>query len=537
MKMVTKRFLTLILALVFISLTLTGCFGAPSEPEKTQQPDTSPGGETADPDPTPFEGKDSVVIGITEPSELVPDLSTDLTGKQIFANIYDNLMIMDKEGNYVPQLAEKFEISEDSLVYTFYLRKGVKFHNGEDFTAEDVEYTIERYKANTRTAKYYMYYDHCEIVDDHTIKLCYSKVYGATLECLFSPRGSMMLDKTTCNDPTVDLLKTPIGTGPFKFISRSTGDKVVLERFEEYWGEKPTYKDLIWKIVNDSNAAVIALETGEVDLVYAVSESQRELVEANPDLKMASELIAGTAYLAINTKDPVTQDVRIRQAIVHAINKEELLLACEEGNGMVTTNILAWNAKGTPDMKTFQDISYDIEASKRLLTEAGYPNGIELTLHTTQERPTYYNIAQALQGQLAKANITLKLEVTDYATMVERVNGNHSFQLNVNMYSLLAQDNATFMPQMLHSAQASGQTNYVGYENPEVDRLLETARDAASDKEMADSYKSFAEIIRDDAPFVPLYAYYSNVAHNAHLQGVVANSMSIMYAKDWHWGE
>lgn len=479
------------------------------------------------------EKKDSVTVAITEPSELVPDLSTDLTGKQIFVNIYDNLMIIDNDGNYVPQLATDYTISDDQLTITFNLREGVTFHNGEAFTAEDVEYTLERYAANKRMSKYYLYMTDVEVIDDYTVALHYSQPNSSALECLFSPRGSLILDKTTAEDPNVDLLETPIGTGPFKFVSRSTGDKVVLERYDGYWGEAPAYKDLIYKIVNDSNAAIIALETGEVDLVYSVDEIHRANVEANEDLTLYSELIAGTYYLALNTSDEVLSDVRVRQAISHAINKEELLTACEQGYGEVSTNILAWNAKGTPS--DFEDVTYDIDTAKSLLAEAGYPDGLTLTLHTTQERPLYYNIAQVLQGQLAKAGITVELNVTDYATMVESVNTNHDYQMNVNMYSLLAQDNATFMPQLCHSEQIETQTNYAEYSNPTVDELLEKARDASSDEEMAEAYEQFAEIIRDEAPYIPLYANYTNVVANASLKGVVANSMSIMHAVDWYW--
>lgn len=498
--------------------------------------DNTPGSSTpnASGSETPAVTKDSVVVGITEPSELVPDLSTDLTGKQIFVNIYDNLMIIDNDGNYVPRLATSYEYSDDKLALTFHLREGVTFHNGEAFTAEDVKYTLDRYAANKRMSKYYLNMTEVEIVNDYTVVLHYSEPNPAALECLFSPRGSLILDKTTAEDPNVDLLATPIGTGPFKFVSRATGDKVELERYDDYWGDAPAYKTLTYKIVNDSNAAVIALENGEVDMIYSVNEVHRANIESNPELSLYSELIAGTNYLALNTSDKILSDVRVRQAIAHAINKEELLLACQEGQGKVTTNILAWNAKGTP--QDFEDVTYDVELSKKLLADAGYPDGLTLTLNTTQERPIYYNIAQVLQGQLAKAGITVELEITDYASMVEKVNTNHDYQLNVNMYSLLAQDNATFMPQLCHSEQITTQTNYAEYNNPEVDALLDTAKRASSDEEMAAAYEKFAEIIRDEAPYIPLYANYTNVACNAHLQGVRANSMSIMYAQDWYWG-
>lgn len=479
------------------------------------------------------EKRDLVIVGITEPSELVPDLSTDLTGKQIFVNIYDNLMTIDSEGNYVPCLATEYTISDDQLTIVFKLREGVTFHNGEAFTAEDVEYTLNRYAANKRMSKYYLYMTDVEVIDDYTVALHYSQPNSAALECLFSPRGSLILDKTTAEDPNVDLLETPIGTGPFKFVSRTTGDKIVLERYDNYWGDKPAFKDLVYKVVNDSNAAIIALETGEVDLVYSVDEIHRANIESNDKLSLYSELIAGTYYLALNTTDEVLSDIRVRQAISHAINKEELLTACEQGYGSVSTNILAWNAKGTPS--DFQDTAYDIEKAKTLLNEAGYPDGLTISLHTTQERPIYYNIAQVLQGQLAKAGITVDLNVTDYATMVESVNTKHDYQMNINMYSLLAQDNATFMPQLCHSEQIQTQTNYAEYNNPEVDRLLEAARDASSAEEMENAYTEFAGIIRDEAPYIPLYANYTNVVANSSLKGVTANSMSIMYSIDWYW--
>lgn len=535
MKKVTKM-ISLVLAVLLVIGVFAGCGSnnATSTPAANASTGSGTASGASNQAGSSTPAKDSVTIGITEPSELVPDLSTDLTGKQIFVNIYDNLYIIDNDGNYVPRLATDYSFSDDKLTLTFNLRQGVTFHNGEAFTAEDVEYTLERYAANKRMSKYYLNMTDVEVVDEYTVALHFSKPNPAILECLFSPRGSLILDKTTAENPDIDLLETPIGTGPFKFVSRATGDKVVLERFEEYWGTAPAYKDLIFKIVNDSNAAIIALKNGEVDMVLGVNEVHRADIEANPNLTLYSELIAGTNYLAVNNNDAVLSDVRVRQAIAHAINKEELLIACQEGQGKVTTNILAWNAKGTP--QDFEDVTYDVELAKQLLADAGYANGLTLTLNTTQERPIYYSIAQVLQGQLAKAGITVELVVTDYSTMVATVNTNHDYQLNVNMYSLLAQDNATFMPQLCHSEMISTQTNYAEFNNARVDELLNIAKNAASDEEMADAYREFAEIVRDEVPYIPLYANYSNVAANASLKGVRANSMSIMYAEDWNWG-
>lgn len=530
---VKKKFvksLALLLTLVLCMALVCSCGGGGETPGGSDQPagDSDNSGGTA---------RDTVIAGVTaDPPSLAPDAAGNQTAQVIYTNIYNRLVELNDDGEYVCQLAESYEVSEDGLAYTFHLRDDVVFHNGQPFTAEDVQYTLDRYSASSTLGVYFTNYDRTEIIDDYTCVVYYSAPYSGTSECLFSIRGSNILDKTTCEELGVDMNTDPIGTGPFQYVSRTSGDKIELKRFEDYWGEKPKYENLIFKVIADETSAAIALESGEIDCMYQISITNKDNISNNPALAWYETPSAAVLFCRVSTTNEVTQDVRVRQAIQYAIDKQGLIDIVAEGEGVPASVLFSPAGTGYPE--GFPDVERDVEKAKQLLAEAGYPDGVTLYVATSQERPLYYNVCQAMQGQLAEAGIDLQLSVTDAATMFDVTGSQHKYQLFVSQEALTAKDNNTLVYRNYHSDYiANGGPNSVEWNNPEADALLDAMIAEFDVAKRSELYWQFSELVQQEVPAIPLYIYNYYFAADANLKGVELTQTLILDCSTWYWAE
>lgn len=527
MRLSLKKHWLLSLVMVLCLLLLAACGSEPAA--DNADPGAAQGDAVA-------ELPDTVIAGVSaDPPYFAPDAAGNQVAQVIYTNIYNRLVELTDDGEYVNQLAESYEVSEDGLDYTFHLRQGVTFHNGQPFTAEDVQYTLDRYAQTSTIGVYFTNYESTEIVDEYTCIVHYSAPYSGVDGCLFSIRGSNILDKTTCEELGVDMNTEPIGTGPFKYVDRVSGDKITLERYEEYWGEKPQYKNLIFKVVTDTNSAAIALESGEIDCMYQITITEKENIQSNPELAWYDVLSSAVLFCRISMVDEITSDVRVRQAIQCAVDKQGLIDIVAEGEGIPATVLFSPAGSGYPE--DFPDVERDVEKAKALLAEAGYPDGLTLSVICSQERPVYYAVAQALQGQLAEAGIDLKLDVMDAATMFDRA-GMHDYQLYVSQEALTAKDNNTLVYRNYHSDYiANNGPNQVEWNNPEADALLDAMVSELDVAKRTEICRQFSELVQQDVPAVPLYYYYYFFAANSKLQGIELTKTLILDCSTWYWTE
>ena len=373
--------------------------------------------------------KDRLVIGISlEPPVLDPTKNAAAAIREVTTpSIYESLGRIDRNGAIGPGLAESWNISEDGKEYVFELRKGVTFHNGEPFDASMVKFSLDRLFAadSTNPAKsLYTDIDKVEIVDPATVKVTLKSPNSFLLYSLSLGDAAIMTPKTA---PTND--KNPVGTGPFVFKERKEGDSITLAK-------SPTYRDpasiklntVIFKIVKDPSAQVNALLAGDID-AFPVFQAP-ELVERlkkDPRFAVVIGTTEGEVILATNNGKKPFNDLKVRQAIAHAINREELISA-ESGYGVPIGSHFAPHNKAYIDLT--KSYPFDIAKAKALLAEAGYPNGFEATLKLP---PVGYaqRAGEVMANQLGKIGIKISISQLQWPQWLSEVFKERNYDLTI----------------------------------------------------------------------------------------------------------
>lgn len=331
------------------------------------------------------ETKDTLVVAnIYDAKTLDPHATNDVASSGAMLQIYETLVALDDDNNIVPQLAERWE-RPDELTYKFYLLKGVKFHNGEELKASDVKYTIERAMSPKGAAiqNYSSEVDTVEVVDDYTVVIKTKQPCTPFLASLSHTWGSILNEKAT-EAAGDNYGMHPVGTGPFKFVSWEKGDRLTLERYEEFHGKKPAYKTLVIRSITEPTNRTIELESGAVDIAYGIPSNDIKRVEENENLKLMRIMDNSTTYLGFNCEKSPFDDVRVRQAIGKAIDTVLINKAVYRGVGQAPVGPIAPNVKYSD--KTLPVHERDVEGARKLLTEAGYPNGFDAEIWTNEKK-------------------------------------------------------------------------------------------------------------------------------------------------------
>ena len=435
-----------------------------------------------------------VVAVPAEPPQLDPTTNAAAAIDQIVNhNIYEGLVMIDPEGNIVPGLAESWEISEDGLVYTFHLRRGVKFHDGHELTAADVIYTFERNKdpaTGVPHPEYYEPIESIEALDDYTVQFTLSRVTPHFLAIL--GLGDSIILPAGAGE---ELKSRPNGTGPFEFVEWVPGDHITLARFEDYWQEGIPYLDeVVFKFIPDPSAALAALLAGDVDIVVRMDAAVALTVRETPGFKVISGPQNLVQIMAINNAREPFDDVRVRRAIAYAINKEEVIQGSMFGWGTPIGSHL------TPVSPYYIDLNwmypYDPERAKELLAEAGYPDGFEATLKLPQPYALHIKTGEIIADQLSRVGIQLKLEIIEWGRWLEEVYENADYDLTIIGH----------IGKMDPAADLSGygpeRPDYYfrrGWSNPYLDKLMELGATTADFEERLKIYAIVQYIIAEEA--------------------------------------
>ena len=435
-----------------------------------------------------------VVAVPAEPPQLDPTTNAAAAIDQIVNhNIYEGLVMTDSKGNIVPGLAESWDISDDGLVYTFYLRKGVKFHDGHELTSADVVYTFERNR-NPETGvphpEYYATIESIEALGDYTVQFTLSQVTAQFLATL-GLGDSVVLP----NGAGEELKNQPNGTGPFKFVEWVAGDHITLERFEDYWQADIPYLDEgIFKFIPDPSAALAALQAGNVDVVVRMDAAAALTIREAPGLKVISGPQNLVQIMAINNSREPFNDVRVRQAIAYAINKDEVIQGTMFGYGTPIGSHL------TPVSPYYIDLNwmypYDPEKAQELLAEAGYPGGFEATLRLPQPYDLHIKTGEVIADQLERVGIKLNLEIIEWGRWLEEVHKNADYDLTI-IGHIGKMDPAADM-----SGYGPERPEYYfrrGWDNPWLDKLMELGVSTANFQERLKIYAIVQYIIAEEA--------------------------------------
>ncbi len=444
--------------------------------------------------------KGSINISLhQDPPKLDPMPSTAFVDRIVFQSIFDKLVDLDAKGNIIPMLAEKWEISPDGLTYTFHLKKGVKFHDGTDFNAEAVKFTLERNKQKGSSRRSELsFVKEVTVKDPLTVVLTLSKPYAPLLSQL-TDRAGMIVSPTAVKKDGDKFINHPIGTGPYKFKERKKGAQIVLEKNKDYWKKDAAKADtLVFKIMNDANVALLNLKSGQLDMTNRFPLNEVNNFKSDKKISVINEAGPGFKGYVLNTKDPLFQDKRVRQAIDKLIDREAIVKVAMFGVGTPARSPLSptsWAYDAALDKPT----APDVEGAKKLLAAAGKGNGFKFTMLTDND-PLSAQVCQLVQKQLKAANITMEIQKQDFGTLLDRTKKG-DFQGSMTGWSGRTDPDGNLYNWFYTGAP----NNYMKYDNAKVDELLDQGRMVTDQNKRKEIYKQLMTILLDDMPYVVLY--------------------------------
>lgn len=517
-----KKTISFLLALVLV-LSLAACTKPGSDPS---------GNETTDPTATTDPGtpaRTDLNYGLTsDVATLDPSKATDQMSNILWRQLYDTLVYRNSEGEYEPRLAESWELSEDGLTWTFKIRQDAFCHDGSQLTAKDCAWSLNRMCAAPTTAGVMtsMTDGGNVAIDDYTLEVRLKAPYGALLNVL-AGWGRIACENTT------DFENAPIGTGPYTFVSRASGDNVKLKANEQYYRGVPAIKDLTFKVITDSTAQIAAIQKGEIDFLTHSPLASKATIEADPKLTWEETDIRGLMFLVMNHNVAPFDNELVRKAVQCGISKENLLLGGAEGMGTPLNTMFVPTISGSPEANYTAPYTYDLEKAKGYMKEAGYDenNKPKVTILTC-ETAIYSNAANTLQGELAKLGFDATVNQIDRTVyFTECFNGRYEITV---MHSTMPNPDADFIYQLSHSSQV-GMQNYVPINNPDIDNWVTIGRTSSDAAERLEAYTEVSKLVDENVFWVPLYTFKCAVIHNKDLKNFKIDDLYNYYVFDWSW--
>jgi peptide/nickel transport system substrate-binding protein len=436
-----------------------------------------------------------VVATVAEASGLDPRLVSDVYSYQRIYTMMEPLIVFEHDLAYRPRLATSWEFDEDGRVITFTLREGVTFHHGKPFTAEDVKYTIDwvRDPDNPSLVRnLYANISEVEVIDDLTVRITVDHTNVWIMNAL-ARLHILPADIGDTNDWNVD----PVGTGPFRFVEWVRDDRMVVEAFDDYWGEQGNVDEVVFRPITEDGTRLLSFEAGELDLFHGqVTPGEVPRLEETDGITVSRTTGLGHAYLGFNFRNETLANDLVRQAFAHLIPSEAIVARVLNGIGTLGVGPIS------PDSIYFaSDIPrypYDPERARELLAEAGLADGLGVRLHTN-ENPVRIQIAEILQFEAARVGIDVDVTIEEFGAFIDRILGDDKdFDLYILGWSgNVDPDYATY-----GLFRTDGDNNYIGYGNPIVDELLDFGRTLPpGSTESIATYQEIQRLLLADLPF------------------------------------
>ncbi|MBE6018301.1 MAG: ABC transporter substrate-binding protein [Lachnospiraceae bacterium] len=507
-----KRSIALLLMLLMVLLTFAGCGSSGN------------GGGSGE-----GEARTNLVIGIgSEPQSLDTHYTFDAAAKQVCVQIYDPLVSISDEGQAEPRLAESWTLSEDGLTYTFKLVENASFTSGRPFNAESAKANLERGLESPYRKSMLKQIKEINVLGEYELEIVLSEVYGPFLKGL-SALG--IVDIEAAEEAGADeFARNPVGTGPYKLKAWETGEKVILEANDDYFRGAPSIKELEFKIIPNSNTMLIALENGEIDVATDIDSMDIPDVEANEALQLKETPMTFVESLLINCEKEPFNDPLVRRAILMCIDKQSIIDVAFDGRAMIADQPITPYQYGYSS--TFKPTERNIEEAKKLLTEAGYPDGFSCTI--TAMEGFRKKTAEVIQSNLKEIGITAEIELLEFGTMLdEGAAGN--FELYVMEAGEGCYEGFYIILYQFHTDLWGEAGNYGRFGNKEMDKLIDAAPGEVDPEKSLEIYNRIIEIQDEEAYGVPLFIRYSNIAGNANLDGLYAHSMGRVEYYRFSW--
>jgi peptide/nickel transport system substrate-binding protein len=488
--------------------------------------------------------KEDVVVGlVAEPVSFDAPTITDLNTGRVIRRVFEGLTDL-KLGTFeiAPGLAESWEISKDEKVYTFHLRKGIKFHDGSLFNAEAVKYCIER-QMDSKHPQYgdgvYPYakgflgnVQSIDVVNDSTVRFTLKSPLSPFLHYL-AHMSLRIMSPESLKKYGKEVTKHPAGTGPFKLKEWAPGVKMVLERNDQYWGGRPKVREVIFVPIIEAQARLSAIKTGEVDLTLDVPPDSLPMLRKDPNIVVAEAPSAAVWYIVLNTQKttPPLNNKSVRQAMNYAINKEAIVRDILKGTGIVSHSPMSpvYGKYHVTDVKRYP---YDLAKAKELLKQAGVPNGFTCDFIVPESgsgMQSPVEMATVIQANLAAVGIKCNIQTFEWGTYLQKFReGPDMSEMSWNP-SIGDPDQLIFM--LLHSSRFPPAFNAGFYKNPKVDELLDKGRTTSNEDLRAKYYREAQQIIVDDAPWIFVDHGNQIVIHRKRLKNFVLSPNFDLYFK------
>ena len=463
-------------------------------------------------------GDTFIEASIGEPSNLLPVLASDSASSDISALVYNGLIRYDKNLNLEGELAESWEISEDNLTITFHLRKNVRWHDGAPFTSADVLYTYQLYtdpKTPTAYAESYRQVAQAEAPDPHVFKVTYDKPYAPALASWgvsILPRHLLAGTEITKSS----LSRKPIGTGPYRFVDWKPGESLVLEANPDYFEGAPYIRRMLYRVIPDLSTQFLELQSGGLDFMGLTPiqyQTQTDTLAFKRRFNKYRYLAFGYSYLGYNLKRPLFQDKRVRQAIAHAIDKQELIDGVLLGLGQAATGPYkpdTWVYN--PQVKRYP---HDPARARELLAEVGWRDSdgdgvldregrkFSFTIVTNQGNDLRVKSAEIIQRRLQEVGIEVRIRVIEWASFLKEFINPGNFDATILGWTGGPEPDQY---NIWHSSKTGPrELNFIGFNNPEVDDLLERGRRTFDQAERKAIYDRFQEVLAEEQPYTFLY--------------------------------
>lgn len=460
--------------------------------------------------------REQLKVGVpVEAVTMYPYGSNDNATARVLVNVFDRLIEKDDKGEFESGLATSWEMmSPTELKLT--LRSNVTFHNGEPFSATDVEYSVSKMLVSSEIEHIASPIKGVTVIDPYTVIINLHEPFAPILSHMAHVTMSIINEKAI-EEAGEDVDQYPVGTGAYKLKAWNRGQSIILERNEDYWAGPAKMKEIEFRIIPEPAARTIALETGDVDMAYDIDPVDRERVIDSPDLRLVEKPIARIEYLGFNIekgKNPIWKDKRVREAVSYAIDIDGIIKSVLFGAATPADSIIYETVVGHYDGLTPR--KRDIEKAKALLAEAGVPKGTKVSIWTTEGQRQ--KIIEVVQANLREIGIDASIEVYEWARFLDGT-GKGEHDMFILGWTTVTGDADYGIYNLIHTKAFGGAGNRTFYSNPEIDRLLDEARGEIDPVARDKMYQTIQEVLYEDLPFIPFYYKLSNIGENKNVQG------------------
>lgn len=487
----------------------------------------------ATPAPEEEEGKYGGVLKVAIQADVVgldPHLEGSYSSFLVIQQVYEGLMHFTPEMDIEPLLAESYEV-KDPLTYEFKLRQGIKFHNGREMTSADVKYSLDRIRdpdGGSPRSQYLTAIESVDTPDDYTVVIRLSEPFAPLLSYLANPGFDVVPQEVV--EEHGDLVRTMVGTGPFMFVEQIPNTRTVVERNPNYWSEGRPYLDGIEFIpMPEDRGRTDNIVTGNVDYADQIPQKDIDILEDNPDIRLEGGLSSLHDFLFFNLRNPPFDDLKVRQAIAWALDREAMTETILYGHGQAITCGKIW-----PYSWAYHDCNYysgqDLAKAQQLLSESGYADGFSVVLKCGAPYKAQIDAAQMVKEWLQPLGIEVEVVPVEWSTYIDDLMSHNFDMAIVGWMGMTDPDEWVF-----NHYHSDGQWNLWGYSNPTVDELLEEARTLVTPEERKPLYDEVQEILAEEVPVAYFFWYeqYEAVADYVNGYEHMPNQTKITFVDTW----